>query len=63
MVLQPHSHAFRVFDSCGISVCGFFTVVDSFGGHSFSHNMNTHEPNMRFHLFYGFLDSLSCGLG
>jgi hypothetical protein len=40
-----------------------FLVVNSFGGHSFSHSMNTHEPNMRFHLFYGFLDSLPCGLG
>jgi hypothetical protein len=37
-------------------------VVDSFGSHSFSHNMNTHEPNMRFHLLDGFLDSLSYGL-
>jgi hypothetical protein len=23
MVLQPHSHALLVFDSCGILVCGF----------------------------------------
>jgi hypothetical protein len=33
------------------------------GGHSFSHSMNTHESNMRFHLFDGFIDSFSCGLG
>jgi hypothetical protein len=33
------------------------------GGHSFSHSMNTHELNMRFHLFDGFIDSFSCGLG
>jgi hypothetical protein len=39
-----------------------FLSVDSFGGHSFSHSMNTHEPNMRFRLIDGFLDSLSCGL-
>jgi hypothetical protein len=31
-------------------------------GHNFSHSMNTHEPNMRFHLFDRFLDSFSCGL-
>jgi hypothetical protein len=40
-----------------------FSVVDSFGSHSFSHSMNTHEPNMRLHLFDRFLDSCSCGLG
>jgi hypothetical protein len=40
-----------------------FSVFDSLSDHSFSHSMNTHEPNMRFHLFDGFLDSLSCGLG
>jgi hypothetical protein len=40
-----------------------FSVLDSFSGHIFSHNMNTHEPNMRFHLFDRFLDSFSCGLG
>jgi hypothetical protein len=40
-----------------------FSVLDSFGGHSFSHSMNTHESNLRFHLIDGFLDSLSCGLG
>jgi hypothetical protein len=28
-----------------------FLVIDSFSGHSFSHSMNTHEPNMLFHLF------------
>jgi hypothetical protein len=33
------------------------------GGHSFSHSMNTHESNMRFHLFDGFIDSFSYGLG
>jgi hypothetical protein len=38
-------------------------VFDSLSNHSFSHSMNTREPNMRFHLFDGFLDSLSCGLG
>jgi hypothetical protein len=32
-------------------------VVDSFGGHSFSHSMNTHESNMRFQLINGSLDS------
>jgi hypothetical protein len=51
MVLQPRSHAFCVFDSCGNLVC------------SFSHSMNTHESNMRFHLFDGFLDSFLSGLG
>jgi hypothetical protein len=50
MVLQPHSYAFHVFDSCGILVCGF------------SHSMNTCEPNMRFHLFDGLLDYFSCGM-
>jgi hypothetical protein len=38
-------------------------VVDSFGGHSFSHSMNTCAPNMRFCLSDGFLNSLSCKLG
>jgi hypothetical protein len=33
------------------------------GGHSFSHSMNTLESNMRFHLFDGFIDFFSCGLG
>jgi hypothetical protein len=32
-------------------------LVDSFVGHSFSHSMNTHEPNMRFQLIDGSLDS------
>jgi hypothetical protein len=63
MVLQPLSHAFCVFDSCGNLVCGFFSVLGSFSDHSFSHSMNTHELNMRFHLFDQFLDSFSCGLG
>jgi hypothetical protein len=40
-----------------------FKVLDSFSDHSFSHSLNTHEPNMRFHLFDRFLDSFSCGLG
>jgi hypothetical protein len=30
---------------------------------AFSYSMNTCEPNMRFHLIDGFLDSWSCGLG
>jgi hypothetical protein len=34
-------------------------VFDSLSDHSFSHSMNTHEPNMSFHLIDGFLDSLS----
>jgi hypothetical protein len=38
-------------------------VLDSLSDHNFSHSMNTREPNMRFHLFDGFLDSFSCGLG
>jgi hypothetical protein len=38
-------------------------VVDSFGGHRFSHSMNTHECNMRFHFFDGFLDSFLIRLG
>jgi hypothetical protein len=33
-----------------------FSMLDSFGGHSFSHSMNTHEPHMRFHLL---MDSLT----
>jgi hypothetical protein len=38
-------------------------VFDSLSDHSFSHSMNTHEPNMRFYLIGGLLDSFSCGLG
>jgi hypothetical protein len=38
-------------------------VFDSLSGHSFSHSINTHEPNMRFHLIDGFIDTFSCGLG
>jgi hypothetical protein len=38
-------------------------VFDSLSDHSFSHSMNTREPNMRFRLIDGFLDSFSCGLG
>jgi hypothetical protein len=38
-------------------------VLDSLGSHGFSHSMNTHEPNMRFLLIDGFIDSFSCGLG
>jgi hypothetical protein len=38
-------------------------VLDSISGYIFSHSMNTHEPNMRFHLFDRFLNSFSCGLG
>jgi hypothetical protein len=34
-------------------------VFDSLSDHS----MNTREPNMRFHLIDGFLNSFSCGLG
>jgi hypothetical protein len=40
-----------------------FSVFDSLSDHSFFHSMNTRELNMRFHLFNGFLDSLSRGLG
>jgi hypothetical protein len=53
--------------SCVWFLCEFglwlFLVVDSFGGLSFSHSMNTPEPKIRFHRFDGFLDSLCCGLG
>jgi hypothetical protein len=38
-------------------------MLDSLSDHRFSHSLNTHEPNMRFRLIDGFLDSLSCGLG
>jgi hypothetical protein len=38
-------------------------VFDSLSDHSFSHSMNTHEPNMRFCLINGFLDSFSYRLG
>jgi hypothetical protein len=37
-----------------------FSVGNSFGGHSFSHSMNTHESLERFD---GLLDSFSGGLG
>jgi hypothetical protein len=40
-----------------------FSVLDSFGGHSFSHSMNTHESNMRFHLLMDSLTPFSSGLG
>jgi hypothetical protein len=40
-----------------------FSVLDSFGGHSFSHSMNTHESNMRFHLLIDSLTPFSSGLG
>jgi hypothetical protein len=40
-----------------------FSVLDSLSGHSFSHSLNTCEPNMRFCLIDGFLDSFSCRLG
>jgi hypothetical protein len=30
MVLQPHSHAFCVFDSCGILVCGISQIRNVF---------------------------------
>jgi hypothetical protein len=43
--------------ACGYSVC-----LTCIGGHSFSYSINTHESNMRFHLFDGFIDSFSCGL-
>jgi hypothetical protein len=61
MVFQPHSLAFRVFGSCGNLVCGFSKWLTHLVVIAFSHSMNTCELNMRFHLFYGFLDSLSCG--
>jgi hypothetical protein len=38
-------------------------MFDSLSDHSFSHSINTHEPNMTFHLIDVFLDSSSCGLG
>jgi hypothetical protein len=38
-------------------------VLDSLSDHRIFHSMNTHELNMRFHLFDRFLDSFSCGLG
>jgi hypothetical protein len=38
-------------------------MFDSLSDHSFSRSMNTCEPNMRFCLIDGFLDSLSSGLG
>jgi hypothetical protein len=38
-------------------------VFDSLSDHNFSHSMNTREPNMRFHLIDGSLDSFSCVLG
>jgi hypothetical protein len=63
MVLQPHSHAFHVFNSCGNFLCDFSQCLTHYVGTTFSHSMNTCEPNMRFHLIDGFLDSLSCGLG
>jgi hypothetical protein len=37
-------------------------VLDSLGGHGFSHSMTTREPTMRFLFIDGFLDSFSCGL-
>jgi hypothetical protein len=40
-----------------------FSVLDSFGGHNFSHCMSTHESNMRFHLLMDSLTPLSSGLG
>jgi hypothetical protein len=61
MVLQPHSHAFHVFDSCGILLRVFLSVFFHWG-HSFSHSMNTHEPQMRFLLSDEFLNSFSCGV-
>jgi hypothetical protein len=63
MVLQPHSHAFHVFNSCGNFLCDFSRCLTHYVGTAFSHSMNTCEPNMRFDLIDGFLDSLSCGLG
>jgi hypothetical protein len=38
-------------------------MFGSLSDHSFSHSMNTREPNMRFHLIDGFFDSFSCELG
>jgi hypothetical protein len=40
-----------------------FSVLDSFGGHNFSHCMNTHESNMIFHLLMDSLTPFSSGLG
>jgi hypothetical protein len=63
MVLQPHSHAFHVFDSCGNLLCDFSQCLTLKVVIDFSHSMNTCEPNMRFRLIEGFLDSFSYGLG
>jgi hypothetical protein len=38
-------------------------MLDSLGGHGFSHSMNTHEPNLRLYLFDRFFDSFFCRLG
>jgi hypothetical protein len=38
-------------------------VFGSLSDHIFSHSKNTREPNMRFRLTDGFLDSFSYGLG
>jgi hypothetical protein len=38
-------------------------VFNSLSDHRFSHSMSTRELNIRFHLFDGFLDTFSCGLG
>jgi hypothetical protein len=40
-----------------------FSLFDSLSDHSFSHSMNTSEPNMRFCLVDGSVDFFSCGLG
>jgi hypothetical protein len=63
MVLQPYSHAFRVFDSCGNLLCVFTQCLTHEVVITFSHSMNTRESNISFCLFDGFLDSFSCGLG
>jgi hypothetical protein len=62
MVLE-RSLAFCVFYTCGNLVCGFSKWLTHLVVIAFFHSMNTCELNMRFHLFDGFLDSLSCGLG
>jgi hypothetical protein len=51
VVLQPHSHSFRVFDTCGNLICDFSKWLTHLVVIVFSHSMNTCELNMRFHFF------------
>jgi hypothetical protein len=61
MVLQPHSHAFRVFDSCGNLFCGFSQWLTHLVVIAFYHSMNTCELNMRFCFFMDFLTPCLAG--